>query len=210
MTLAVIGAGFGRTGTMSTKLALEALGLGPCHHMHDVFTKPDQLPHWQAAVQGQPVNWSQALDGYRSAIDWPSTHSWDVLARAFPEAKIVLSVRPAEDWWRSFAATIGPLIDGRHSVPDPYRRSVLEMAHEMISQQTFGGMMKDKAHVLAVYRARIKEVKRSVTAERLLVYDVAEGWSPLCDFLGVPVPSTAFPRANNAEEFWSVFGGRDQ
>ncbi len=136
MTLSVIGAGFGRTGTMSTKLALEILGHGPCHHMEEVFTNPEQLPHWRAAVDGHPVDWDQALAGYHSAIDWPSTHYWRELADYYPDAKILLSVRPAEVWWNSFSDTIAKFLENRDSVPDKYVRSILDMAHKMITEQT--------------------------------------------------------------------------
>lgn len=207
MTLSVIGSGFGRTGTTSIKLALEQLGFGPCHHMIDVFTNPAQLPHWQAAVDGRSVAWNDVFAGYNSAIDWPSTHYWRELANAFPDAKILLSVRPAERWWQSFSGTIKKLIDIRDTIPDEYRRSVLNMAHKMIAEQTFGGAMDDKSRVLSAYQKRIDDVKRTIPADRLLVYDVSEGWQSLCGFLSLPEPSTGFPRSNDKNEFWQVFGG---
>jgi hypothetical protein len=69
MALSVIGAGFGRTGTESMKLALETLGRGPCHHMTEVLGNPDQIALWRAAARGDLPDWEQAFLGYRSAVD---------------------------------------------------------------------------------------------------------------------------------------------
>lgn len=207
MTLSLIGAGFGRTGTKSTKLALETLGYGPCHHMEEVFTNQDQLPHWRAAVDEQAVDWERAFAGYRSAIDWPSTHYWRELADYYPQAKVLLSVRPAEVWWNSFSGTIAKLLEIRESVPDDYVRSILDMANKMIAEQTFGNEMRDKKSALIAFQKRIDDVSQAIPAERLLVFDVAQGWEPLCEFLDLPVPREDFPKTNSREEFWETFGG---
>ena len=106
MGLSVIGAGFGRTGTKSFKIALEQLGFGPCHHMDEVFENPVQLPHWQAAIKGDPVDWEFVLAGYNSCTDYPSAYFWRELSQTCPEAKVVLTMRPAESWWESYAGTI--------------------------------------------------------------------------------------------------------
>jgi len=127
MTIAVIGAGFGRTGTMSLKMALEQLGLGPCHHMEEVLANPDQLPHWQAAAAGRPVDWDRAFAGYGSAVDWPSAHYWRQLADHYPKAKVLLSVRPPERWWQSFEATILKVLETREQVSAAHPRAVMEM-----------------------------------------------------------------------------------
>jgi hypothetical protein len=202
MPLSVIGAGLGRTGTLSPKLALERLGLGPCHHMREVFQHPRLLRHWQDAAAGRPVEWEEVLAGYRSTIDWPSTHFWRELAAAYPEAKIILTVRPEAAWWASFSRTI-PLLLRRHTeVSDPHVRGVLAMATTIVDEQTMDGRPADEATALACYRRRIAEVTAEVVPERLLVFDVAEGWAPLCGFLGLPVPDEPFPRTNSLEEFW--------
>ena len=206
MSLSVIGAGFGRTGTLSIKIALEQLGLGPCYHMETLFNDSTQLATWEAAVDGQRVDWRELFAGYRSTIDWPSTHYWRELADVFPDAKILLSVRPTENWWLSFSGTIRKLLENRAAKPDEHQRSVLEMAYKMIAEQTFGGAMDDKAQVLAAYQKRINDVTQSIPNDRLLVFDVTEGWNPLCNFLGLPVPETEFPRSNDNDEFWQFFG----
>ena len=107
MTLKIVGPGFGRTGTKSTKDALELLGFGPCHHMYEVFANPPQVDHWLDVFVGKPVNWEQVFDGYTSQIDWPGAHAWRDLATAFPDAKVLLTKRPEDSWHRSFSRTIG-------------------------------------------------------------------------------------------------------
>ena len=180
MSLSVIGAGLGRTGTLSLKLALERLGLGPCHHMREVFRHPRLLRHWQDAAARRPVAWEEVFAGYHSAVDWPSTHFWRELAAAYPEAKIILTVRPEAAWWASFSRTIPLLLRRRAEVSDPYVRGVLAMATSIVVEQAIGGRPEDEATSLARYRRQIAEV----APERLLVFDVAEGWHRSAAFWG--------------------------
>ncbi len=209
MPLSVIGAGFGRTGTLSIKMALEQLGFGPCHHMHEVLEHPDQLPHWQALARGETVDWNTVFDGYGSSIDWPSAHYWRELAAFYPDAKVILSVRPAEKWWNSFSKTIKPILEMGDEIPDPHVGAAMGMADEIITKQTFNNALDDQAAVLAAYRKRIDDVTAALPGNRLLVFDVTEGWAPLCAFLGKPVPDNDFPRSNSTAEFWeSVRGGK--
>jgi hypothetical protein len=209
VALEVIGPGFGRTGTASLKRALEVLGFGPCHHMEEVFAHPEQVPHWQAVAARRPVDWDAVFAGYRSQVDWPGAHVWRELAEHYPEAKVVLTVRPEEAWWRSFSATIGELVAERARFPlPPHVAAMLEAAGvEMVEKQTFGGGITDKAGALAAFRRRTEEVRAAIPPARLLVFDVAEGWEPLCRFLGVPVPEGPFPQVNSAEEFWPMVRG---
>src|SRR3954454_25244897 len=172
MPLSVIGAGLGRTGTLSLKLALERLGLGPCHHMREVFQHPRLLRHWEAAAAGLPVEWEELFAGYRSTIDWPSTHFWRELAAAYPEAKIILTVRPEAAWWASFSRTIQLLLRRHTEVSEPHVRGVLAMATTIVVEQTMDGRAADEATALACYRRRIAEVTAEVAPERLLVFDV--------------------------------------
>jgi hypothetical protein len=202
MPLVVVGAGFGRTGTLSLKLALERLGFGPCHHTKEVLEHPEQRRHWQDAAAGRAVDWEEVFAGYRSAVDWPSAHFWRELAAAYPRARVILTVRPEAAWWASFSTTILPLIECRAEIADPHLRDVVALGTTLIAERTMGGRPDDKATALACYRRRSAEVAAAVAPERLLVFDVAEGWAPLCAFLGWPVPDTPFPRTNPAEEFW--------
>ena len=204
MGLSVIGAGFGRTGTKSLKTALEMLGFAPCHHMAEVGANPNQLPYWQAAAAGEPVDWDAVFAGYRAACDWPSCNFWRELAAHWPKAKVILTVRPEEKWWKSFCDTIKITMDVRDYLPDPHRRGVATMAHKLISERTFHAPLHDKQAALAAYRRRISEVKAEIPPERLLVFDAAEGWAPLCRFLGVPAPEAPYPHSNSSEDFWKV------
>lgn len=207
MTLSVIGPGFGRTGTSTLKEALELLGFGPCHHMVEVFAAPPQIPNWQAVAAGRPVDWEDVFAGYRSQVDWPGAHVWRDLASAFPAAKVVLSVRPEESWWKSYSHTIGRFFDIFRDRPMPdHIRTMADAAYTMIVEQTFGGTLGNKEVALAAYRKRENDVRAAIAAERLLVFDVAQGWEPLCGFLEVPVPDTPFPHRNTTDEFWQVMG----
>jgi hypothetical protein len=202
MALSVIGVGFGRTGTNSLKLALEQLGLGPCHHMREVFQHPRLLRYWQDAAASRPVDWEEVFAGYRSTADWPSTHFWRELTSAYPQAKVILTVRPDGAWWASFSRTIPLLLQRRDAISDPHVRGVLAMSTALLVDRAMSGRPLDETTALAVYRRHISEVKAEIAPERLLVFDVAEGWAPLCGFLRLPVPDAPFPRTNSREEFW--------
>ncbi len=201
MPLKIVGAALGRTGTNSLKLALEHLGFGPCHHMFEVRDRPEQLPYWQAAARGELPDWDAVFADYRSCVDWPSARYWREIAAHFPDAKVLLSLRDAESWFASVHATIYPVIVGWPTRESGHFRDTMEMAAEIVVAQTFGGRLDDRDHALAVYRAHGEEVRRTIAPERLLAYDVSEGWAPLCAFLEVPVPNVPFPRTNTSEEF---------
>src|SRR5262245_30449351 len=106
MTLRVVGAGLGRTGTMSLKVALERLLGGPCHHMMEVFAHPEQVPYWRAAARGDMPDWNQVFAGYAAGVDWPMCAYWKEIATAFPDALVLFSVRDADGWWKSASETI--------------------------------------------------------------------------------------------------------
>jgi hypothetical protein len=201
MALAVVGAGFGRTGTNSLKLALEQLGFGLCHHMMEVRQRADQIAFWAAAVRGERSDWDTAFAGFGACVDWPSAYFWRPIAAHYPQAKVLLSVRPEEEWYASIRATIYESLMTRHERPLGLGFDTGIMADDIILQRTFSGRLGDKEHAISVYRAHIAEVKRSIAPHRLIVYDVAEGWEPLSRHLGVAVPSTPFPRTNSTEEF---------
>ncbi len=201
MSLKVIGAGFGRTGTHSLKLALEMLGFAPCHHMVEVFAHPGQSEQWEAIARGGTPDWDALLGGYKAGVDWPICHFWRELAQAYPDAKILLTERDAESWYKSISETIFHFMSlGSAGQSDPVRLAQMSMARLIVADQTFGNRY-DKQHVIDVYRHHNETVKREVPKDRLLVYDVSQGWKPLCDFLGVPVPETPFPKVNTTEDF---------
>ena len=195
MPLSVIGAGFGRTGTMSLKLALDRLGFGPCYHMVEVFKNPKASGYWEAAADGRPVDWEEVFAGYGSTVDWPSATFYKQLANAYPEAKVILTVRDPEAWFASTQATIF----SRHirdDTEDDWQRMVLKVISDLFDRR-----MTDKAKLIEVYRRHNEEVRRTIPQERLLVYEVADGWEPLCRFLDAEVPNESMPRANSTDEF---------
>ena len=196
--LKVIGAGFGRTGTASLKTALEHLGFGPCYHMFEVFDNPHHVALWQGVADGQNPDWDQIYEGYAAAVDWPTSAFYKDLAAHYPHAKVILTVRPAENWHRSVLNTIGKRASGAEQPPDEFTG----MVRSIIWDGIFDNRVEDKAHAIEIFERHIADVKASVPSERLLIYDVKEGWDPLCRFLGVPIPEDGpFPYLNTTEEW---------
>jgi hypothetical protein len=202
MSLQIIGAGFGRTSTHSLKLAIEALGFGPCYHLFEIRDNSALLSPWEEAMRGNLPDWDVTFQGYNSQVDWPGAYYWKELHRAYPEAKVILTVRDPDAWYSSLQATIVKSITiGREADPDPHKRAVADMVYQTIHQGLFSGDMVSKDHVLKIYHNHIEEVQDTVPAAQLLTYEVADGWKPLCEFLGVDKPTTDFPRSNTRSEF---------
>ena len=206
MALRVIGAGVGRTGTFSLKLALNRLGCGPCHHMEAVMQNMAvQVPLWSAATACR-ADWGAIYDGFGSAVDWPTAAFFRDLVGAYPSAKFILTHRNPETWADSFGETIYTAIAGRNQAP-PDKRAWLEMAYGVIAKTGFPeGLSRDQ--LIAHFIAHNEAVKAAIPAERLLVYQVKEGWGPLCEFLGAEVPDELFPRTNDRAEFWDLIKGK--
>lgn len=201
MDLQVIGAGFGRTSTLTLKLALEQLGFGPCYHMMEVFAHPGHAELWEKSIREGSEDWKAALVGYKSSVDWPSCHFWREQLKAWPNAKVILTEREPHVWYKSMSQTILPAM--ARDIPSdapPTVAAQARMGKLLIEEKTFGGDTSE-AHVLDVYRAHNAAVRREVPADKLLVFDASQGWEPLCRFLGVPVPATPFPKTNSTEEF---------
>ncbi len=199
--LKVIGAGFGRTGTLSTKHALEAIGFNPCYHMTELFEKPAANEQWAAIVRGEPVAWDTVFRGYQATVDWPACTYYKELMQAYPDAKVLLSVRDPEKWYESVTNTIYR-VSHRNPDPDPARDAHRNMIHSLIWQGTFDGRFEDKEYAISVFLRHIEEVKQYVPAEKLLVYNVKEGWEPLCAFLEVEAPAEKpFPHDNDRASF---------
>lgn len=198
----VIGAGFGRTGTLSLKTALEELGMVKCYHMFEVFRRPRDSRVWNDALDGKSVDWPYFFQGYQAIVDWPGCTFYKELMEVYPDAKVVLSVRDPEKWYDSALNTIYRLTHTwEYTIVWlflPHIRRTYAMNQKGIWQRTFGGRFADRQTALNIFRWHIEEVKRTVPADRLLVYDVKEGWEPLCTFLGVPIPDRPFPHANDA------------
>lgn len=201
MSLEVIGAGFGRTGTLSLKTALEKLGYSGCYHMMELFQHPEHLSWWERATRGERIDWSNVFEGYRAAVDWPACAFWRDYYHLYPDAKVILSVRDADSWFDSVMNTIYPAGSGALQSDDPHMRRWAEWANELVWQGTFDGLPNDRAHATAVFKAHNEQVKRLCDPSRLLVFEASEGWGPLCEFLGKPVPDEPYPRTNTTEEF---------
>jgi hypothetical protein len=199
MALKVIGSGLGRTGTLSTKLALEQLGLGPCHHMAEVFLHPESVPLWVAAGQGNP-DWDAIFDGYQAMVDHPGCGYWRQLMDYYPDAKVLHTVRDPDKWFDSTQATI---FDPER--PEPPQGTPMGTFFRQL-QAFYGGDMHDRAFMTGFFRRHTEAVVAAVPKERLLVFEVAQGWAPLCEFLGVDVPETPYPRENSTEQFKTRFG----
>lgn len=192
----VIGAGFGRTGTMSLKEALQELGFGPCYHMIELFEHPEHVAFWEAAARGGPVDWEEFLAGYQSTIDWPGCTFYKDLMKVYPDAKVLLNVRDPDKWYESVRNTI--YATGNMPDPPPGKR----MVDELIWEETFDGNFEDRRYAIEVFNRHNEEVRKHVPPERLLAYEVKEGWEPLCEFLGVEPPrNKPFPRLNDTESF---------
>lgn len=215
MALELIGAGFGRTGTWSTFVALNQLGL-PCYHMHEVLMNKDNKSHlgfWREVANSPPGtqhDWDRALARYRATVDNPACCVWRELLAANPDAKVLLTLHPrgAEAWYESTIDTIyftENLWQFRVLYwLTPFGRAFGDMSRKLIWGRTLDGVMQDKALAAARYEAYIEEVKAAVPADRLLVFTVTEGWGPLCRFLGVPEPAEPFPNLNDRASIKNV------
>jgi len=208
----VIGAGFGRTGTMSLKVALETLGLDPCYHMTEVLAHPEHTSFWISAWRREPADWEGVLGVYEAIMDWPACTFYGELMERHPDAKVILSVRDPERWYESVRNTIYELsvIVPRHPI---YRIGYtlvrlfvlrgpgnIDLADEIIWQGTFDGRFENENHAIEVFERHNAEVQQRVPENRLLVYDVKSGWGPLCEFLGVEEPDEPFPRTNDTAQ----------
>ncbi len=199
MTLRVIGAGVGRTGTTSLKRALETLLGGPCYHMFEIHTRPDDVAVWHAAARGEMPDWRSFLDGWSAAVDWPASAFWPEIAAAFPEAVIVFSQRDEQSWWQSASQTIFPAT--RRAEDGPWRDMI-----EALFARRFTTAIDDREAALEAYRRHNARVRAEAPPARLLEWHPDDGWAPLCTALGVAVPDSAFPHTNTTAEFQARFG----
>jgi hypothetical protein len=205
MAIKVIGAGFGRTGTLSLKSALEELGFARCYHMLDVITHADDATVWDAAALGKTVDWDALFQGYQATVDWPGCTFYEELMKRYPDAKVILSIRDPESWYESARKTI---YYARQAFPSWVRmlstrmRRFRAMLDHLIWDGTFEGRFEEPSYAIEVFNRHNERVQRTVPRDRLLVYEVKEGWQPLCAFLGVPVPEgKPFPHLNDTAEF---------
>ncbi len=201
MSLKVIGAGWGRTGTLSLKYALEKLGFDKCYHMMEVQLNPGHAERWIAAHEGEPVDWEDLFDGYQAAVDWPTCNFWEAQMEVFPDAKVLLSRREPEGWYKSIMNTIWPSSQANAKKDHPAAKIGSQLAYDLIWDGIFDRRMDDKDWVIAKYLEHNQRVIDTVPADKLLVYEPGQGWEPLCTFFDLPVPDEPYPRVNTTEDF---------
>lgn len=215
MPIKVIGAGFGRTGTMTLKHALEELGYGACYHMIELTNHPEKAREWLKAANGKKPDWDWIFNGYSSVTDFPACLFYKELLKTYPDAKVILTTRDSESWYKSARKTIFRsypdfpqvlYIIGNYLFSKRVRQlmQVGWLIQKTIFRQTFGMRQFNKKRAIEVYKEHNADVIRSVPAAQLLVYDVADGWEPLCEFLRVPVPDKEFPNTNRSAHFHTM------
>lgn len=201
MTLKVIGAGFGRTGTNSLKISLEELGFKKCYHMIEVMKNPSHMRQWTNIIEGGQADWQSLFDGYQAAVDWPASAYYKELIVAYPDVKVILTVRDPERWYESVVSTIYQVNNkfGRVLQVIPVAGRFFNGVDKLVWEGIFHGKLEDKAYAIKIFNQHIEEVKRTVPGERLLIFESKQGWEPLCAFLNVPVPAgKPYPHVNDS------------
>jgi Sulfotransferase domain len=209
----LIGAGLPRTATLTQKIALEMLGQGPCYHMVNILTDLSQVQQWIDAFDGS-ADWDKVFAGHNATVDWPSAYFYTELMQVYPDAKVLLSVRDPESWARSMENTIWGCLYGDTLMRDlsaaqarvnPGWAKYLELVTAMWTKSGLLGEGDfDTTALAAAFDRYNDEVRATVPPEKLLVWSAADGWEPLCEFLGVPVPPAPLPRVNDS----GMFAGR--
>ena len=201
MEVAVVGAGVGRTGTHSLKIALEQLLGAPCHHMLEILGDPSQIPAWIDAIEGRPADWSAMLARYRAIVDWPGGSFWPELSAAYPDALVLLSVRDPEAWYRSATNTIFLTFDNMPPEVAPWMDAVRKLLRDRFSDR-----FDDPTAMMDAFVRHNERVRANVPADRLLEWTAGDGWEPICERLGLPVPAEPFPLTNTTAEFREMVG----
>ncbi len=210
MTMKLIGAGFGRTGTLSLKLALEQLGFTKCYHMMEVHQNEGHRAQWVRAARGEPVDWVKLFEGYQASCDWPSCNFWREQLACWPQAKVILTQRDPERWYESIMNTIWPITLENAASEDELVHEGADMVFEVVWDRIFGRRMEDRDHVISRYLEHNQLVRDSVPADRLLEFDPVQGWEPLCEFAGCEVPDTPYPSVNSTAQFHERWAAREK
>lgn len=189
----VVGTGFGRTGTDSMRNALNILGVGPTHHMFELGEDAPLREPWLDLVEGAKPDWDMLFAGYYACVDWPSAFYWRSLVVDYPDAKVLLTMRSAESWWKSFEATILKQIQSGNQ-PNGFGK-------RLVAEKVFDGRPDDRDHAIAIYNRNVEEVIATVDPERLLIHNLGDGWEPLCRWLDLPVPEIDYPSGNTTQDF---------
>lgn len=190
------------------------MGFGPSYSLSEIFRNPEHVEFWEAArgSAGEKVDWEGFLADYEVAVDWPACSFYEELMEAFPEALVILTIRDPEPWYESTRSTIHELrMLTTGSLPlraafafaglfVPGVAGTVRLADHLVWEDTFDGRFEDRAYAMEVFERHNEAIRQRVPPERLLVFDVREGWAPLCDFFGVEAPHRPFPRFNEARE----------
>lgn len=218
MSIKIIGAGFPRTGTNTLRESLELLGFSKTYHMKQLLVHPENIQFWMTLKETGTTDWDQLYDGYQATVDFPCYPWYKEHMKQYPDAKVILSTRPFEKWYDSFHNTIWKTQNpppeqmaamGARVASSPRLQSVMKVmgfAKQTINEEHFQGKFLDKAFMEQVFNDHHEAVKSYVPADKLLVFNVAEGWEPLCKFLGVPVPEMPLPHTNKTEDFAAMVG----
>jgi hypothetical protein len=201
MSLRVVGAGVGRTGTHSLKVALEQLLGGPCHHMSEMFADPVLIAGFTDAIDGRPVDWSSLLERFSALVDWPGASFWPELTAANPDALVLLSVREPDDWYRSASNTIFLAMANLPPDVQPWMDAVKRLLRDRFSDR-----FDDPQAMMDAFARHNDAVRAAIPAERLLEWRAGDGWEPICERLGLPVPAEPFPVTNTTNEFREMLG----
>jgi hypothetical protein len=205
MTLKVVGAGVGRTGTHSLKFALEQLLGAPCYHMMELLEHQEHLPAWEQAIDGTLRDWDTIFGGYAAAVDWPASGFWPELSNAYPDAIVLLSVRETDGWWKSASSTIWEVMKRGAPPDDAFMQRWLADVKRMLTER-FSPDWQDEAAAKAAYVAHNARVRAEVPKDRLVEWHPGDGWEPICTALGLAVPDTPFPHVNTTDEFRLMTG----
>jgi len=206
MALAVIGAGLGRTGTSSLKSALELLLSGRCYHMYELRSRPQDVPRWERALAGEPVEWDEIFGEFRATVDWPAASFWPELAAAYPDAPVLLSLRDSpEAWWASMEKTIVALLGEPLPEDDPPLARQRRMTKGILAAR-LDERWWERDRAIAAYEAHNERVRSAIPPERLIEWSAGDGWGPLCEMLGVAEPADPFPHLNTTPQFREIVG----
>jgi hypothetical protein len=213
----MIGVGFGRSGTMSLKAALEELGADPCFHMIDLImgeNKERDLPYWVKIADREPVDWHEVFEPWQATVDWPACSRWEQLIDAFPDAPVLLNYRDFDGFYESCKNTILAVKEAamageieQDANREQPAQELWEVIEKLIWQGDFQGRFRDKEWVREMYFERIETIKATVPSDRLIVWELGvDGWEPLADALRVEAPDKPFPHLHDTNEFRTEFG----
>ncbi|MEZ4796833.1 MAG: sulfotransferase [Flavobacteriaceae bacterium] len=219
MSIKVIGAGFPRTGTTTLKKALETLGYKDTYHFKDLIANPKKLKYWKDLEEKGDTNFEALFDGFQATVDFPGYPYYKILLKKYPDAKVILTKRDVDKWYESTLKTVwkaGPqtvlakivlLTKMLFNTSLRHTFKCIKFMRSTYLKKQFSNNFASETHAKEVFFKHIEEVKNHVPENQLLIYDVSEGWQPLCNFLDKPIPKEDFPHLNKKENFHEMVKG---